>query len=279
MAKYTACRWGTANKAIERLIEMGILEVDQERSKPKSPRYRILGHDTKAEDAIWLPNTLVEGANKTAPYPLDNLRSANDPLTIQLLMALYQHQNLIGDGGISRDLIWRDWTCEGKIGQQGGQCAWEFNAKTRTVNRAFMSQFEPAPDTTFWDRFKSLEWMGFIDHHNYLLECLDGEPMASLGNSTEELDVLRRLTTHAITKVCPSNMKQDNLEWVLPVMAHIKEPVLVGGYRLKYRPKTKRTAAWWAEVQNMNQRYLSRFGLLPQPQPELVKDADFPAFI
>jgi len=36
-------------------------------------------------------------------------------------------------------------------------------------------------------------------------------------------------------------------KWLVPVQAHMERVQLVGIARLRYRPKTKATAAWWAK--------------------------------
>lgn len=293
VATYAGCRWGTASKAIIRLQELGIIEKNEERSGPKSPKYRICGHDTKSEDAIWLPKTLVMGVAQQAPFPLENLRSTHDPLTIRLLLSFYENQNLIDSGGVDPSLIWEEWTGE-KVGESGPIRAWRFKYKHRSVDRSFGDRYKGKDSKgkpsyePFWERLSALEHMGLVESHRTLKECAEGEPLAIWGSSKEEGSAYYKLNTYALNKVCAASIfEEEQTSWVFPVIAHIKAPVLHGGVRLKFRPHTKRTAAWWAQTLELNNKYLNRFGLLPEPPKENgdkaeVEAADskgFPLFI
>lgn len=270
VATYAGCRWTTANDAIAKLVELGIVERDEARSGPRSPKYRIQGHDTKSDDAIWLPKALVMGATDKPPYPLENLRSTHDPLTIRLLLSFYENQNLIDTGGIDPTLIWEEWIGE-QVGERGAARAWRFKYKHRTVSRTFGDRYRDGENSyqPFWDRLTALEGMGLVEPHRTLKECTDGEPLAIWGGTSEERDAYYKLKTYALNEVCPASIfEEERTDWVFPVVAHIKAPVLHGGFRLKFRPHTKRTAAWWAQTLELNERYLNRFGLLPKDEPK-----------
>ena len=288
VATYAGCRWGTADDAIKKLQELGIIEKDEARSGPRSPKYRINGHDTQNEDAIWLPTSLVTGVTQKGPFPLENLRSTHDPLVIRLLLSFYESQNLIESGGVDPSLIWEVWEGE-KVGESGPFRAWRFKHKHRTVAHALADRYKGIDGKgkpsyqPFWERLEALEHMGLVERHRTLKECNEGEPLAMFGASTEEAMVYNKLNTYALNEVCADSIFKEETRWIFPVMAHIKAPVLHGGVRLKFRPHTKRTSVWWAQMLELNERYLNRFGLLPEPPKEVetaeADSEDFPVFV
>ena len=50
--------------------------------------------------------------------------------------------------------------------------------------------------------------------------------------------------------------------WLVPVLAHIADAGLYGIARLRYRPHTSMTAAWWAELSKKGERLIDVFDRL-----------------
>lgn len=261
ISKYCGCRWQSADKAVLRLIELGIVERDLERSGPRSPKYRILNNSTVQDSPVWLPKTLVEGVTKTPPYPLTALREVDDPLLVRLLMDLYCSQNLVESGGIDPAVLRAKFDGE-MVGESGAVRAWRFvsthDTATDTISQIHLVKRDWSK---FWERLRLLQALNLVERAWFLMNKEGGEPLAAFGMTQEEGAVYRKLYTYALHEVCKSSIFKEETPWILPVMAHIKEPFLQGLFRLKYRPHTKLTAAWWGNNVELNNAYLARFGL------------------
>lgn len=261
---YCGCRWATAKTAIEELLELGIIKKDPERSTPKSPKWRILDNSTSMDDRIWLPKSLVEGAQKVAPYPLQALREADDPLLIRLLMDLYAAHDLIGAGGVDPGKLCGKYKAE-VIGESGPNKAWGFSCEKDFIWPALSEIHKGSNHESVhpvWGRLRSLQSLGFVKSTQVLMNKEGGDPMLCIGETKEEQHA-RCLLVAKAHELCTERAKlNSNHSIVLPIPAHIKEPVLQGIFRLVYRPQTKATTVWWAQTIAMNQVYLSRFGLL-----------------
>jgi hypothetical protein len=53
--------------------------------------------------------------------------------------------------------------------------------------------------------------------------------------------------------------EQEGYEYLVPVLGHIANVALVEVFRLKYRPHTKATAAWYAMMQQITAEYISYY--------------------
>ena len=51
----------------------------------------------------------------------------------------------------------------------------------------------------------------------------------------------------------------ENGLWLAPVPRHMTNVQVIGVARLRYRPKTKMTAAWWGDLQAKGERYIQRY--------------------
>lgn len=273
--KYVGCRPGTAKQAIERLLQIGVVALHPERSKQGRPVYKV-GQGTGPDDLeLWLPNTLVKGVEGTgAPYPTALLREGRDVLRIRLLLDLYAGQSLLDHGGVDPELI-RAKVPGKVVGQKNGANVWFFESGSYTASPAL---FKPHADTEkappeFWGRFDTLRSLGFVEEVFVLSEGIEGEPLFAKGNSSDEVAFYRILQAHA-EKL--SGKKPDK-GWLYPVPQHIKEPVLEVILRMKHRPQTKITAAWWGQLQELNKAYVRRFGLLPiESKATVIDDFDLP---
>ena len=52
---------------------------------------------------------------------------------------------------------------------------------------------------------------------------------------------------------------QQGYGWLIPVQRHIGNATLIEVYRLKYRPHTAATAAWYALMQQTTAQYLDHY--------------------
>lgn len=262
--KYAGCRPGTAKEKIDRLIELGLIALHPEKSKPSKPVYTLDQSAGPGDVELWLPNTLVTGPKGSeAPYPPSLLREGGDPLRLRLLLDMYAGQSLLDHGGVDPALIRAQ--VEGEvIGQKNGANAWLFGSGSYKPSSALVAPHvkgkegkQPPPD--FWERFNALRSLGFIEEVFVLSDGPDGEPFFAHGGSGEELRHYLLLKRHA-EKLSGRTPEKGCF---YPVPQHIKQPRLEVILRMKHRPQTKVTAAWWGQLQEMNKAYVRRFGLLP----------------
>lgn len=258
--KYAGCRPGTAKERIERLIELGLITLNDEKSKQGRPIYTLRQGTGPDDVELWLPNALITGPEGAkAPYPAALLREGGDPLRLRLLLDLYAGQSLLNHGGVDPSLI-RACVPGEVIGQKNGANVWLFESGSYEADPRLYQPHggeEKAPPE-FWDRFNALRSLGFIEEVFVLSESEEGEPLFAKGTSDEEVTHYRLLAEHA-KKLAGRNPEKG---WVFPVPQHIKHPSLEVILRMKHRPHTKVTAAWWGLLQEQNEAYVRRFGLL-----------------
>jgi hypothetical protein len=64
----------------------------------------------------------------------------------------------------------------------------------------------------------------------------------------------------------------------VPVPRHVANVQMVGIARLRYRPRNRRTAAWWAGLQAKAERFLREYeALAAETVPEIAAPASEPA--
>lgn len=253
--KYAGCRPTRAKEAVDCLIEIGMVKLNDERSKKGRPVYTLIDwSDAAPEGELWLPNTLVVGVVDAAPYPPALLRESKDPYIFRLLLDFYARQNLIDDGGIPADLLEAPLSIE-KVGEKNGSNIWHIGQGTYTASE----ELKKVHGRGLWERFRVLKTHGFAEEVTLIEDAKGGEPLFIYGSSNEEVRQQRLLDQHA-----QELLGRPDDRSLMPIPQHIKDPFARVIVRLKHRPKTKRTAAWWGQLQEINKAYLNRYGLLQE---------------
>jgi hypothetical protein len=228
-------------------------------------------------ELIWLPNELVTGAAGETP-PLELVRQTQDPMTLRLLIDLYHAQNLREDGGISRQIIYGKYE-RTQLGQQAQFVVWGFKHQGGEAwDRWPISphKYEPTEEekkagsgwgVDFWKRWGCLVGLGLIDWVPHLVESGErsGEIIHPLGLGASD-SIEDRLGTAAqaaatalLTEFQRGMAISDYIECLVPVARHMADVQLVGIARLRYRPHTRMTAAWWAELNEQAEKHLARY--------------------
>jgi hypothetical protein len=258
---------------------------------PNSPGLRrylkagLLGKDGEirelAPEWAWLPNEFVTGAADEIP-PLELLRQTQDAMTLRLAVDLYRAQNLREDGGVSRQIVWQQFD-RFEVGRRGQHTVWGFRPGLFTVhwgeltnphrrNEQDLSKEEKLagknPGVDFFDRSDALRQIGFIEWVPHLMESAgdDAEIIHPLGqrgpDSTELEDILTTVAHEAACALLTERQRQ----WassegliLVPVENHKKKVQVIGIARLRYRPKTRLTSAWWADFQSKGYEYALRY--------------------
>jgi hypothetical protein len=231
-------------------------------------------------DWIWLPNEIVTGAVDETP-PLELLRQTQDVMALRLFIDLYHGQNLREDGGISRQHVYELFDRH-LVGQQGQFTVWGFT-KPNTQTVAWSNLTEPHyrdkkdltkeeikvgknPGIDFFRRMDHLTRLGLVEWMPHLLES--DEPDAEIihpmgrgdGGGIEDRigDAAHRAGVKMLTPRQAEWADSEGLHTV-PVPHHIDKVQMFSVARLRYRPKTKLTAAWWAEMQAKGEQYIRHY--------------------
>lgn len=253
--KYTGMHHVRAKEAIAQLVKCEHLTVE---AHGKLRRYKLL--IPEAPEYIWLPLTIVEGANDERP-PLKLLRKAQNLGALKLFIDLYFFHDLAGNGG-----------CEWRVGagmrlpyersevcSYGSYTIWRFTPVPGNNGGQKIEVFRDAKFAfpEFWDAFNLLLRAGLVDFVEHLVdgdtsagEVLHPLPIGNKGEAGE-----REITAAALAAA--RRMIQWPIEMdaiVIPVEAIAPNVQLIGVARLLYKPHVKQTKAWfdqsreWANI-------------------------------
>jgi hypothetical protein len=229
--------------------------------------YTAVPHDAEAAaepDWIWLPNSLIDGVGDETP-PIERIRQTQNALMVRLLIDLYHAQNLADDGGINwrpRAGIRRSYE-RLRVAESREHVVWGFKRGTLgTWNGSpLFDRFLPKavnegddPNALVWAAWHGLEKLGLVEFVAHLVESdtAEGELICPLAHSNGE-EIERTLMQRAFT-ASQALATEGQMAWAMekgatifsPALAHMTEVQCVGIARLRYRPKTRATAAWAA---------------------------------
>jgi hypothetical protein len=121
----------------------------------------------------------------------------------------------------------------------------------------------------FWERWDLLRKLGLVEYVGHLIESDTDtaeiiHPYATAGGELIERE-LAQIAYHAGLSMVTENQIEwatrelGGAPWLVPVASHFKDVQLVGIPRLKYRPHTKLTAAWYANTLTFCADYTARY--------------------
>ena len=265
VANHTGLSWRRAKAAIEAIEGAKLASIARCGARPS----RKLAIPKDLERALWLPNTLVDGAANETP-PVARLRQSQNVQHLQAFIELYGTQDLAGDGGLPRNLIWKPYTRQ-RICDTGQFTVWGFsqaeNGKRYCNQSGPLARFNPKDgDGSAWHFLTAMERMGLLETVSYLAEgeSPDAELIHPLTGDAEADHVLEA------AELLPTRMpdwfdrKSEQFDYVLPVIRHIAAPAIVGVSRLVYRPHTKLTAAWYARHRDTCGRFAKMYAALAE---------------
>jgi hypothetical protein len=222
-------------------------------------------------DWIWLPNALVIGASDETT-PVERLRQSRDVEALRLLVDIYGVQNLAEHGGLPPTLLSGSYA-RAEVGTQGPYVVWGFSRQGASLgNHPLIDQRSSAAGCedealdNLHRQFNRLYSLGLIERTPILFEgCdADAEPLHPLDPDADD-DVLRGVAETAASAAMamltePQQARALLYEMtVVPVERHITDVQLVDVYRLRYRPHTGLTAAWWADTRQRSQDALVHY--------------------
>ena len=244
--RHSGIAWRRADAAIRQLIEEGLVT---KLKAGKRPRYKLTLPGSK-EDLIWLPNSLVTGAGDEVP-PIAKLRQTQELSYLRAYIGLYDMQDLTGDGGLPRSLMWHPMETRKRIMSYGPFDVVGFTKQSeRYCNTTGpLAVFKGDDPPSAWDFLTTLERLGLLEWVIYLAdsESPDSELIHPLTGDEHAEGVASAAFEFASELPGGFKYETENFDFVLPIPSHMAKATLVGVGRLRYRPRTARTSAWYAQ--------------------------------
>lgn len=260
VARFTGISWRRAQAAVVELEKAGLVSNLTEAGKRPA---RKLAFTEDLNLALWLPNTLVDGvAGKSSP--IARLRQSQRVDHLQAFVELYGLQDLAGDGGLPRKLIWTPFVSEhvcdaGQFRVYGYSLKGESYCNTTGPLARFDDKEKPPEGWRSWAFLSALKNMGLLEIVNYLAESssADSELIHPLTGDAAAMAVneAANRALYGLPEWVSNLQANTDYHYTLPVIRDIPEPAVVGVYRLTFRPHTRLTAAWWAQHQETCQRF------------------------
>ena len=229
------------------LRQKGLLSLD-------SGHFSVVRPEAPEQQWIWLPNEIVTGVADEVP-PVRLLRQAQAVDTLRLFIDCYGAQNLREDGGISRSAVYRGYERH-RVGQQGAHVIWGFKSDGTYALRdsaLIKPHIEDDSIDAFGRRLGALVDLGLIEWVPHLMEGegADAEaihPLSFCATDGAAYELAVAANKAGLAMLTPGQVQgaRDNcVALVVPVPRHFASVQLIDIARLRYRPKTKATAAWW----------------------------------
>lgn len=276
---YTGISRERASKAIKQLIESNFISQEKGGTRPSYKLSDVFTGKKKDDpDPIWLPNSIVTGVGKEIP-PLVKLRQAQDIGALRLFIDLYKAQNLTGDGGISRSVVFRKYE-RTLIGTREEYAIYRFTALHLEAWKMDITKHHIKADnwTELWKRFELLTDCGLLEWHPYICESghRDSElvhPCGAPSGKKDGLEFQAGAMAHLAAVAICNQMARDGHytssvldsqpathdSFLVPVRKSLINAQAIGIGRLKYRPKTAKTAEWYGSTVRTAEYYVEQF--------------------
>jgi hypothetical protein len=231
---------------------------------------------------VWLPNALIDGAAGEVP-PVELIRQTRSLPALRLLIELYAVQFLPIYGGVPPELLMGVFD-RAKVGEQGPFVIWGFKPKTSIAGHSLYRHFLCGQHVTnadlktrdigierdFWPAVRTLEGLGLTQTVGMLRDGDDDQaevihPYGIDGGESLErelAEVAHRAARGMVTEGQAIWADENEFYHLVPVQRHIANVAMIEVYRLKYRPHTKATAAWYAQMHANASEHLARYHAL-----------------
>lgn len=197
---------------------------------------------------------------------------------MRLLIDLYHDHNLRDDGGLDRR-VFRQKFDRAHVVEHGVHQIWEFQTGGQWTDSrgAAACHIGPTGDAKdFFDRIDILLGEGLLQVIPHLCEGeeLDSEIIHSYGTdwSQKGISELENTVGDAANEAARAMAHQlgfvtcsvGSVRFLAPVPRNFPQVQMVGIARLRYRPHTKRTAAWWEKSQVVLRQHLQHYQQLKE---------------
>jgi hypothetical protein len=231
--------------------------------------------------AVWLPNGLIDAAAGEVP-PVELIRQTRSLPALRLLIELYAVQFLPNYGGVPRDLLKGVFERD-KVGEQGTFVVWGFRSKSMQGSWKLVTPFldqggrsATALEASFWPAVYNLVNLGLVQMVGMLLDGDDDEAEIIHPYAMRDGEAAERELAVAAKRVAESMLTAEQVNWaeekgyhLVPVRRHIANATMVEVFRLKYRPHTSATAAWYAEMQTTTGKHLAHYQAMMTDRREI----------
>lgn len=271
----TSISRGRARKAIDQLLNAEL--ISKKNKSTTHPQYKLPVKRAKGRvrDAIWLPNSIVEGAAGETPA-IERIRQTHDAMTLRLFVELYDAQNLAEHGGIDPGITWFASSAH-KITKRLRYDIWGFNWDCQTMRwsspvaevhmRRELTEEEVAKGVNkgvdFFKRFERLLNLGLVVWVPCLLDGSDedAEIIHPIGGDTYIEQELGKYATRAAWSLIPEEVEKRAGEYshIALVPRHIESPSVIAIARLLHRPNTKLTQGWWAKSNRQAHEFVTEY--------------------
>ena len=234
--------------------------------------------------AVWLPNALIDGAaDEVAPVEL--IRETRNLFALQMIIELYAIQFLPHFGGAPHEMLKVQFERKA-IGEQGPFTVWGFRPKDTLVDwdiaKHFMCGFkQERPDGKLrdagWNEVQRalglLTELGLVEKVGMLMDGRDANaeiihPYGVQGGEAPERDLaaVARKAAKSMLPESHQNWAEDEgySNYMVPVRKHIRGVTMIEIFRLKYRPHTKATAAWYGKMLQTGADWICRYRILAE---------------
>lgn len=256
-----------AKKAVQGLIASKRVILEK---GGQHPRYKLTAA-ASAEDWIWLPNALIDGAaGETSPIEL--LRQSQSLHAIQLFVDLYQAQSLANVGGVH----WRQLRTKYdrvKVGERGKYVVWGFSSPNSYGVFDTIAPFvvgKPVAEhrklesgkkqLVFWDALAVIRNIGLAECVGHIVDADTNEAEVVHPYAVGNGELGERVISLEAHRAGLALLTEGQRDWaeerslhLLPAERHRENVQLMGLLRLRYRARTAATASWydpakWEEI-------------------------------
>lgn len=217
---------------------------------------------------------------KKGRAPVKRFRIANSIWTLRLFVDLYHAQNLRDDGGVSPWVLRQNFV-RMNVGEQGLYQVWAFKPGTSTLHWTgpFLPHRQRMNDTAIedalggkerehpvWKDLWQIQAFGLLSFVPYLWErnVFDekqqkhvlAEPIHAYGmegTGAEPIELEIGAAAHSAALCMGAEWelekaRDQGYDRAAPVRSDYPHVALIGVPRLRYRPRTNRTAEWYGEM-------------------------------
>lgn len=243
-----------AKEAQACLLKAGLI---QQTKAGKHPRFNfVLQNDS---EKVYLPSEFIDGAADEIP-PLELMRQGGDVMALRLLVDLYSVTNFADDGGVQTDIVYQSYESE-KLADVGELTIWGFDIGQLTAygGRPIISCHVPGRSDSewneFWGRLRAFQGVGLCHFVPVLFDSDGGEVMHHLVNPFTGESMVEDAMWAAVNLV-EERLHLDSYHTLkIPILSHIRNPVVKGVLAPKYRQQTQLTAAGYQATQERWEYY------------------------
>lgn len=255
----------------------------------------------------WLPNELATGV-AGAPPPLFRLSRAGEIDALRLLVDLYSLHDLPEHGGVSRELLHQEYERK-LVASVGSFDVWRFSRVTRAVSwvdamrryrRAISEADQKQGINAGWLTFRLVEMLELAGVLEWVAKLVDGPDFEARDVHPLSLHQCGALAAQGVEHelgLCANaaamamlerlwGLDEDELidrldskfgeaEFMLPIDRIVQNVQVIGVPRLRYRPNTRRTSRWMAELSEQAVAYAQGYlQIIKTYAPEKLAELD-----